>query len=93
MKINSVKGKDEGKILLYTLSTCVWCKKTKQFLEDLGYGYRYIEVDGLVGDEREKTLAEMKQWNPRCSFPSVVINQATCIVGFDEKKIREALDQ
>jgi glutaredoxin-like protein NrdH len=93
MNMNSIKGKDEDKIFLYTLSTCVWCKKTRQFLEDLGYGYRYIEVDGLAGEERENALAEMKQWNPRCSFPSVVINQATCIVGFDEKKIREALGQ
>ena len=93
MIMNSVKGKDEDKIFLYTLSTCVWCKKTRQFLEDLGYGYHYIEVDSLAGEERENTLTEMKQWNPRCSFPSVVINQATCIVGFDEKKIREALGQ
>jgi glutaredoxin-like protein NrdH len=93
VRIDSVKGKDEDKIFLYTLSTCVWCKKTRQFLEDLGYGYHYVEVDGLDGEERENTLADMKKWNPRCSFPSVVINQATCIVGFDEKKIREALGQ
>ncbi len=93
MKMNSVEGKDGDRIVLYTLSTCVWCKKTRQFLEDLGYGYQYVEVDALAGDERENALEEIKHWNPRCSFPSIVVNQATCIVGFDEKKIREALGQ
>jgi len=30
MAMTHVDGKNKGKIMLYALSTCVWCKKTKQ---------------------------------------------------------------
>jgi glutaredoxin-like protein NrdH len=31
------------------------------------------------------------RWNPRGSFPTVVVNDSVCIVGYDEKKIKEAI--
>ncbi|HQN01444.1 MAG TPA: glutaredoxin family protein [Candidatus Hydrogenedentes bacterium] len=77
--------------MLYTLSTCIWCKRTKLFLQQQGIGYDYIDVDSLEGDEKEKTLEEIRRWNPRCSFPSLVVNGERCVVGFDEDKIREAV--
>ena len=91
MKIEHVKGENKGKIMLYALSTCGWCKKTKKLLDDLGVEYHYIYVDHLEGNEKEKTMKEMMKWNPRCSFPTVVINNKECIVGFKEEKIEEAL--
>ncbi len=91
MKIEHVKGENKGKIMLYALSTCGWCKKTKKLLDDLGVEYHYIYVDHLEGNEKEKTLEEIMKWNPRCSFPTVVINNKKCIVGFKEEKIKEAL--
>jgi glutaredoxin-like protein NrdH len=91
MQMNYVEGSDKDRITLYTLTTCIWCKKTKQFLHDLGIGYRYVDVDSLEGAERESTMEEVKRWNPNCSFPSIVIDEATCIVGFDEAKIKAAL--
>jgi glutaredoxin-like protein NrdH len=91
MKINYVEGRDKGNIIIYTLSTCVWCKKTKEYLRNLGIGYGYVEVDVLEGEEKENAIEEIKRWNPACSFPSMVINKEKCIIGFDEKKIKEAL--
>ena len=79
MKIEHVKGENKGKIMLYALSTCMWCKKTKMLL------------DYLEGDERDETKREIMKWNPRCSFPTMVINDKVCIVGFKEEKIKEAL--
>jgi len=90
MAMKHVDGSDKGNIIIYTLSTCVWCKKTKALLQDLGVGYDYVDVDILKGEERQKTIQEIKRWNPSCSFPSIVINGEKCIVGYDEKKIREA---
>jgi len=90
MAMEHVDGSNRGNIIIYTLSTCVWCKKTKAFLQDLGVGYDYVDVDALKGEERQKTIEEIKRWNPSCSFPSIVINGEKCIVGYDEKKIREA---
>ena len=91
MKIEHVKGENKGKIMLYALSTCMWCKKTKKFLDDLGVEYNYVYVDYLEGDERDKTKREIIKWNPRCSFPTMVINDKESIVGFKEEKIKEAL--
>jgi glutaredoxin len=91
MEMNRVAGSDRGRVTLFTLSTCVWCKKTKALLKDLDVAFQYVDVDLLLGTDREKVLEELKQFNPLCSFPSLVVNNSVCIVGFDEAKIKEAL--
>ncbi|MBN1689573.1 MAG: glutaredoxin family protein [Dehalococcoidia bacterium] len=91
MTIEHVGGKNAGKLLLYALSTCIWCRKTKQLLTDLGVEYDYVFVDLLDGQEKEQTIAVIEKWNPDCSFPTLVINDSKCIVGFKEKEIKEAL--
>ena len=91
MKIEQVDGTDKAKILLYALSTCVWCKKTKEFLNKLGVKYSYIFVDLLDEDDKDKAIEEIKKWNPSCSFPTIVINDKECVVGYKEDKIKEAL--
>ena len=90
MKMNHVNGKNKGQIVLYGLSTCVWCRKTKVLLDQIGVEYNYIDVDLLQGDEKSKATEEVKSLNPRCSFPTLAINDQ-CIVGYDEQKIKEAL--
>lgn len=90
MKMNHVAGKKRGRILLYALSTCVWCQKTKGLLDQLGVEYNYIDVDLLEGEERTKATEDVKKLNPRCSFPTLAIDDQ-CIVGFDEQKIMEAV--
>lgn len=91
MNVNHVEGADKGELLIYTLSTCIWCKKTKAFLDSLGIGYDYVEVDVLSNEEKEKTLTEIKRFNPQCSFPTLVVNSEQCIVGYNEAKIKEVL--
>jgi len=76
---------------MFTLSTCIWCKKTKQFLSELGVEYDYTDLDLLEGAEKERVMNDLKRWNERCSFPTLVINNERCIVGFKEVEIREAL--
>ena len=90
MNFEHVAGKDKGKVTLYALSTCIWCKKTKELLSSLGVDFNYIYVDLLEGDDRSKIIDEVKQYNPSCSFPTLVIGDK-CIVGFREKEISEAL--
>jgi len=92
MKFEHVEGENKGKILLYALSTCGWCRKTKELLNELGVKYSYTFVDLLQGSDREDTIDDIKKWNPKCSFPTIVINDKKCIVGFKEDEIREALN-
>ncbi len=83
----------QKKVVLYALSTCGWCKRTKALLNDNGIVYEVHDVDTLVGDERKRIMADATRWNPRGSFPTIVIDDGkTVIVGFDEARIREALD-
>ncbi|MCQ1536545.1 glutaredoxin family protein [Methanosarcina sp. KYL-1] len=90
-KGNHVKGIDRGKILMYGLSTCVWCKRTKKLLTELGVEFDYVYVDRLEGEEEEKAVEEVRRFNPSISFPTTIINGEKAIVGFKEKQIREAL--
>jgi glutaredoxin-like protein NrdH len=90
LEVEHVKGENKGKIMLYALSTCGWCRKTKELLNELGVKYDYIFVDLLEDEDKDVAMDEVKKWNPRCSFPTIVINDK-CIVGFKEDEIREAL--
>ncbi len=91
MDIKHVAGRKAGSVMLYALSTCVWCKRTKRLLNELGIEYDYVDVDLLQGDEREKANEKVRVWNPSGSYPTIVINDSQCIVGFDPDKIKEVL--
>lgn len=78
-------------IRLYGLSTCTWCKKTKEYLDSLKVPYTAIQVDLLSKEENKATVEEIKKWNPRCNFPTLVINNSVCLVGFNQDKILEAI--
>ena len=90
-EFTTVDGENKGEIKLYAISTCVWCKRTKKLLSDLGVKYQYIFVDQLDRETRNEVEEEVTKWNPRCSFPTVVIDNSRSIVGFQEDEIREAL--
>ncbi len=92
MNKKHVEGTKKGDVLIYALTTCVWCGKVKQFLTRMGVAYDYIDVDELRGSEKEEVMNEVKQFNPQCSFPTIRINDK-CIVGFKEDKIKEALGE
>lgn len=89
MDVKHVEGKDVGKIFLYAISTCAWCKMTKRLLNDLALDYYYVDVDLLDEDEKKKVKEEVKKWNPQSSFPTIVLNDEKCIIGFDKDKIKE----
>jgi glutaredoxin-like protein NrdH len=91
MAVSHVPGKDVGRVMLFALSTCGWCAKTKKLLEDMGVAYDYEYVDLLKGDERNKVMQVVQKWNPACSFPTIVIKDKQCIIGFKEDDIRKAL--
>ena len=77
-------------VKLYTLSTCSHCKHTKQYLNDCGVQYDFIDVDLLQGQERIDMIEEVKKVNPNCSFPTILVGDKV-IVGFKENEIKEAL--
>ncbi len=77
-------------VKLYSLSTCVHCKSTKRLLDECTVKYDFTDVDLLEGDERESIIEDIKKFNPRCSFPTIIIGE-TVIVGYREDEIKKAL--
>ncbi len=80
----------ENDVKMYSLSTCSHCKATKKFMDKCEVKYEFTDVDLLQGEEREAILADVRKFNPKCSFPTIIINEKV-IVGFKENEIREAL--
>lgn len=77
-------------IKVYTLSTCIHCKAAKRFLNETGVDYDFTDVDLLKGEERKAVIAEVRQYNPQVSFPTIIIGDKV-IVGNKEDEIKEAL--
>jgi glutaredoxin-like protein NrdH len=86
-----VSGKKTKNIVIYALSTCPWCRKTKNLLNELGVEYYFTDVDLASDKEKQELLNTIRKWNPAISFPTIVIDDKKCIVGFKENEIREAL--
>ena len=82
-------GKDNT-VRMFTLSTCGHCKAAKTFMKELGVEYDYTDVDLLQGEERQKTIDEVRKINQRLSFPTIVIGE-TVIIGNNPDEIKKAL--
>ena len=80
----------QPEVKIFSLSTCSHCKATRKFLGECTIKYEFVDVDMLKGDERKAIIADVKKFNPRCSFPTIIIGEKV-IVGFKEKEIKEAL--
>lgn len=91
MAFTRVEGrKKDHAIRLYALSTCGWCRRTKELLDSQDVEYEYIHVDLCEGEERDRVRTEVKELNPRGSFPTVKIDDEV-IVGYDDDRILELL--
>ena len=81
---------NEKSVKLYSLSTCSHCKSTKKLLNECTVQYEFVDVDLLEGGERKQILEDIRKFNPKCSFPTIIIGDKV-IVGFREQEIKEAL--
>jgi glutaredoxin-like protein NrdH len=81
------------KVKGYFLSTCGWCRKTKRFLDENEVNYEYEYVDLLGPGDKARALSEVSQYNPRKSFPTVVVSngETQIVIGFKEDRLREVL--
>jgi glutaredoxin-like protein NrdH len=91
MDIKHIEGRKKGKIMLYALSTCVWCKKTKRLLNELGIDYHFVDVDLASTEDKDKINSVVLRWNPSGSYPTIVIDDKQCIIGYDPERIKEVL--
>ncbi|HDH27908.1 MAG TPA: glutaredoxin family protein [Euryarchaeota archaeon] len=74
----------------YTLSTCIYCMRFKQFMKAQGQEFEYVDVDLLAGDAREAVRRETESICSGCGYPIIVVGDMV-IRGFDEPRLREVL--
>jgi glutaredoxin len=92
MSVMKVNGKNEkNKVFLYTLSTCGWCKKTKEYLKESEIAYEYLNIDQCTQEEKDEAILKIKEKNIPFAFPIIIVNDDTVISGFRKKDIAEAL--
>lgn len=91
MVVSKVDGRNKNhRVFIYALSTCVWCKRTKQFLKERGVEYEYVDVDLASGEERRKIEKEFAKTGSY-SYPTLVIDGKLVIKGYRVDEIKEAL--
>lgn len=94
--MNTVKvdgAKKDPNVFLYTLSTCGWCKKTKDYLKESGVAYEYVDVDKITKDEQKEVIADLKKRDAPLAFPVIIVDDEQVISGFKKQAIEEALSQ
>lgn len=78
-------------VTFYGLSTCIHCRHAREFLEQHHIPFDMHYVDLAEGQERDELILKVKQFNPRLSFPTIVIDDDKTIVGFQPEALTEAL--
>ncbi len=92
MQFSKVSGKkSDHKVTLYALSTCVWCKLTKQFLADNGVSYEFVDVDLLDDKDRSQVHETITSKGGSLSYPTTIVDDKTVITGFRKDQLKEAL--
>jgi glutaredoxin len=84
------KRRHSGEVVLYALSTCIWCRRTKDLLDSMGVGYTLFDMDLLEPQEKAERSVDLKRYNPRGGYPTLVVGDSV-VIGFDENRIREIL--
>lgn len=83
--------KRKKRVRLYALSTCVWCKRTKRLLKEMGVVYEGVDVDLLSKDRERRVRAYIEGLDTDGGFPVMIIDGKEIIRGYDEDRIRQAL--
>ena len=93
MDISKVSGKNnKHKVFLYALSTCVWCKLTKQYLNENNIEYEYVDVDLCNEEEKQKIHETIQSKGGTLSYPTTIVDDKIVITGFRKDKLKEALE-
>ncbi len=77
------------KFSMYSLSTCPWCKKAKQFFEEQNIPYSYIDYDLASAEEQQRISREMSSFRVK-GFPVIKIGEEA-VVGYSLEKYSELI--
>ncbi|MBM3146506.1 MAG: glutaredoxin family protein [Actinobacteria bacterium] len=79
-------------IMLYTLSTCPWCRKTKKFFDERGLVYHFLDIDTLGRKDRQAARDKIVELVGSLQYPVAVINGAA-VQGYNPDTFADLLKQ
>ena len=92
MNVSKVAGKNsKHKVFVYALSTCVWCKLTKQYLNENSIEYEYVDVDLLNDQDRMKVHSIIVSKGGMISYPTTIVDDKVVVTGFRKDQLKEVL--
>ena len=92
MNIVKVNGKKRNhKVFMYAISTCAWCKRTKQFLKDNDVEFEYVDVDLSSDEDHEKIEKDITKRGGELVYPTIIVDDKILITGYKVDKISGVL--
>ena len=79
------------KPIMYALTTCQHCKNTRKFFEEQKLDVIIIYLDDYSGNKRAELMEKVRTYNPRGTFPVVLMPNGKVIVGFRKTLLEEAM--
>ncbi len=80
------------KVVIYALTTCLWCKKTKKYFEDKKVDLESVDYDKQTEEKQEEMMKEIKGAGCTGSFPFTKIDGA-CVQGYDPAEFDKLLEK
>lgn len=92
-KVESVEGsRNEPRLMVFSLSTCGFCKRAMEFLREKGFAFDYLHLDQIPSEEKARLKEEFKsEFGVSLAFPTLLIDGKDVIIGFIEAKWKEKL--
>jgi len=84
-------GKSDHNVVLFALSTCGWCNRTKEFLRENDVAFEYIDVDKCTLEEKREVGQLLKEKDAQLVFPVTIVDDDVVITGFKPDEFSEAL--
>ena len=83
---------DKHDVIVFTISTCQWCKKCKKYLKEKNIQYRYIDIDLLDLEHKGKILKFLREkFQPsRIAYPFLICD-GDFVVGYNSEKYKELM--
>lgn len=85
-------AREKVKVIVYGLTTCPFCKRAVNLLENLNVEFETIYLDELDGEERNETLKKIYGISGMLSVPLIVAGDQY-VVGYDENAIRKLVEK
>ena len=58
---------------MFSFTTCPFCRRAKDYLDEKGIAYRVLELDELEGNEGNEIRAVLGKLTKRTSVPSIFV--------------------